>query len=191
MRAFLGFNKAESIAVTAILLILGMVVYSNLAVAQRRSRDSQRKSDIRTIHDGLVKYQNDFGHFPASLDGKIVACGTEKDNDGLPILIPCEWGWDSLRDVADPAYPAYITKLPSDPNHGQGKRYYYISNQKRFQIYTALESAEEAEYNTSVIARNLPCGNQDCNAGLAFSTTPIERSIENYEEELREKEKNK
>lgn len=187
-RFFLGFNRNESIAVGFILLVLGTAIYSNLQVALRRSRDAQRKADVRAVSDALAKFQHDFAYFPISENGKIVACGGEqKDEKGFPILTACEWGWDSLRDVADSDYPAYLTRIPSDPKHGDGRRYYYLSNQKRFQIFASLEGLDEQEADPKIAARNLPCGNKICNFGLGYSETPTDITIEEYEKQLLEK----
>jgi hypothetical protein len=48
-----------------------------------------------------------------------------------------------------------------------------------------LESKEEAEYNEAINKRNLSCGNSICNFGLASGDTPLTKTIEEYEYELK------
>lgn len=187
---FFGFTGAEKLVVVLILFSLISLSYFNLQTSFRKSRDAQRKSDIRSIYDGLMAYENDFGAFPASFQGKIVACkGELNEETNLYELVPCEWYWDGLRDVNDDNYPSYLENIPSDPFHGKGARYLYISNGKHFQVYAALESDSEDEYEPAIVARQLNCGNQICNFGRSDGKTPLDKSLEEYENELRDAEK--
>ncbi len=169
--------------VSLILLTIIAASLINFKIAFRKSRDNQRKNDIRDIYDTLMKYQHEVGSFPLSQDGKIVACGGELDEKGILHLRPCEWYKDSLLP--------YLSLVHGDPQQGQGAFYYYLSNGKHFQIYGALESREEDEYEPKVVARDLPCGNRICNFGRSDGTTPLDKSLEEYENELREKENEK
>ncbi|MBI2065889.1 hypothetical protein HYT60_00040 [Candidatus Woesebacteria bacterium] len=166
----------------AVILILGAIVLASLAnfkVSLRRARDVQRKSDVRSVTDALVKYSEDFGPFPLSEDGKIVACKgpeTKVDEKGrITGLIACGWGEDALVD-----------KLPQDPLFEKGFRYLYLSNGKRFQLYASLEGTDEPEYDPKIIVRKLSCGEFICNFGLSYGRTPLDKSIEEYENELLE-----
>ena len=180
----LGFSKNELRGVALILLILFVAVGLNLRVSLRKSRDSQRRSDVRAIADGVQAFHEDFGFFPRSHEGKIVACNGSLDVDGNPVFEPCEWLYDSLRDSFDLDYPPYMERIPTDPHHNSGVRYHYISNGSRYQIYGSYESSGEPEYEAGVVARNLSCGNKVCNFGRAYSQTPLDVSIEQYESEL-------
>lgn len=188
----LGFNKGEFLTVSAILLVLIAMIAINLQISFRKSRDLQRKNDIRTIYDALHAYHTDFGYFPLSDDeGKILACIKDMDNIrtnelGEVLYDPCVWGQDALRDVFDESYRPYLPALPIDPHHREGASYYYISNGERFQIYGALEGINEPEYEESVISRQLNCGVRICNFGWAFGSTPLDKSLEAYENELTE-----
>ncbi len=180
MKCF-GFSKREIVGLGSILLIIFCATALNLRVSIRKGRDSQRKADLRRISDVLGEYNQDFGIFPFSDKGRIVACVSpegELDEQGKPILVPCEWAFDGISP--------YIEALPSDIHHGQGARYYYLSNGKRFQIYASLESSTEPEYDPKIVARNLACGNRVCNFGLALGKTPLDKSIEEYENEMRD-----
>ena len=86
---------------------------------------------------------------------------------------------------------SYLERIPSDPKHDEGARYYYVSNGRRFQIYASLEGRDEDEFSEAILARNLPCGKEICNFGLAYGKTPLDKSLEEYENELRNLEKTK
>jgi type II secretory pathway pseudopilin PulG len=185
----LGFSKGESLAVAIILTVLVGATLLNLRVAQRRARDEQRKSDVRNISDGLAKYYNDFAFYPlASGDGRILSCGKYVPPNTTDFNFrPCVWGDDSIVDLTDPNYPPYVAHLPADPQSQDGVNYLYISNGKRFQILASLEGTDEVGYDPKIVARNLKCGKNICNFGIASSGTPIDKSIEEYEESLKPK----
>lgn len=173
--------------VLVILLAIVAATLINLRVSFRKARDAQRKADIRSIYDALMKYQHEFGFFPASSeDGRIMACGGRLDEKGFPVFDPCQWYEDALQDVFDPSYPAYLKVIPGDPRQGQGRSYYYLSNSKHFQIYASLESDSEDEYEPAVVNRNLPCGQYICNVGRSDGKTPLDKSLQEYENELLE-----
>lgn len=182
----LGFSKTELYSVAAILGILGIAMILNLQLSLRRSRDSQRKSDIRSIYKALEAYQSSVGQLPASENGMIVACDSGEKNDmGLPILEGCAWGWSSLKSISDDAQ-VFLERIPSDPDHDDGARYLYISNSKRFQLFASLEGEDEAEYDPQIVARNLACGNEVCNFGLGYSDIPTNISLEEYEASIKD-----
>jgi len=178
----LGMTKEEIVGIFIILLVISSVSYFNFMVSLRRSRDSQRKSDIRQISDALDKYNTDLGFYPAALDGKISACDGGNDEKGFPIFRPCEWGKEALPGIFDP------TIIPLDVHTGDGASYLYLSNSKRFQLFASLEGNDEAEYDPKIVARNLSCGNRICNFGLSSGSTPLDRSIQEYEDEIAPKE---
>jgi type II secretory pathway pseudopilin PulG len=182
MRIF-GFRRKELIAVAVILLTISAVTYSNLQVSLRRGRDLQRKNDIRTIHDALIEYMNDESSFPQEFQGRIVACLGEMNDEGVSQQVPCDWHRDGLANIYKDI--VYLEHLPTDPQHNDGARYYYISNGRYFQIYAALEGSDEDEYDEAIVARDIRCGDRVCNYGRGFQGTPLDKSIEEYENELR------
>lgn len=186
-----------------ILVLIVVVSTGNFRVSLRRARDADRKQAIGAMVTALTKYHEDFGFFPpATEDGRIVAC---KDEFGpiqlegdvdetleerlLKIFRPCEWGEDSLRDVTDPDYPPYFRTLPEDPRHEDGFSYYYQSNTNRFQVYTSLEGEDEDEYTPTIEEKGFMCGSYTCNFGKASGSTPLDKTIREYENELKEKAK--
>lgn len=200
------FSKNELLGIGVIVFLILVASFSNFRIALRRSRDAQRRADLGSISDALGKYQLDFGLFPlSSPDNNIMACkpeGIEKlieestKEGGFDYqyyysnLKPCEWGIDGLRDFSDESYSPYLETLPIDPRAGKGFSYAYLSNGKRFQIYAYLEGEnKEVGYSEGIVKRSLICGPKKCNYGKAFGKTPLEKSIEEYENELIEKSK--
>ena len=197
------FTKRESIGVSIILAIVVLLSLYNFRIALRRSRDSQRRSDLGQISNALDKYHEDFGFFPLnSENGEIKACRPEGFDElvkeladkrefdtskYLNALAPCIWGRNSLEDLADERFSAYLETIPKDPRKDLGNSYFYLSRGSRFQIYAFLEG-EEAEigYNEGILARNLKCGENLCNFGKSFGETPLDISIEEYENGLME-----
>lgn len=201
------FSKNEVIGTVAILAIIALATFSNLRLAMRRARDVQRRTDLDVITGALEKYQADYGFFPPSENGKLKACRGENFEEQLlkvrqikpfdweeffKILKPCVWGKDALADLFDASYSPYLMVIPADPKAGIGNSYLYISNTKRFQIYGYLEGEEEEiGFREEIVTRGLSCGNKVCNFGRAYGVTPLDKSIEEYENELLEQQKAK
>lgn len=196
------FTKNESIGIGAILLFIFLLTGFNLQISLRRSRDSQRRADISAIVNALDKYQKDFGFFPPSTDdGKIIACkgsnfgpipADVKEQDKrsyfINMLRGCNWGEDSLRDVEDDSYPPYMKTIPVDPRAKDGYSYYYISDMNTFQLFAYLEGGKSEEgFRQGIVDRNLRCGEKICNFGKAYGETPLEITIQEYENEIRNK----
>ena len=199
------FTKNELIGTVVILTIIGFITFKNILVAERRARDSQRQADISAVADALQAFFDDYGYFPPSEDGYIKACKSEKfaaileevkrlkefdRNKYFEGLTKCVWGKDAFTDLLDEAYTLYLRAIPKDPREDSGLRYFYISNQNRYQIYTALEGkSDEDTYNSGIVSRNLACGNEICSFGKSYGETPLDKSIEEYEQELIELQK--
>ncbi|MBU0572265.1 hypothetical protein KKH23_01175 [Patescibacteria group bacterium] len=195
-----SFSKNEILGILIILTLILTASLYNFRISLRRARDAQRKADLGQIADAIGAFQNDFGFYPPSLDGKIVACkkdgvdnyteyknsliSKDKEIDLFEIYAPCEWGKDSLSDVFDPEYPPYVNTLPSDPQSSMGAYYTYISNENRFQLYAGLEGKDEDDAQSVIAERDISCGVRICDFGRASGATPLEKSIEEYENEL-------
>lgn len=182
-----AFSKEEKYALAIILGVIIIVSAPNFAVSLRLSRDAQRKADIGSVYSALNEFQADFGSFPLSKNGQIAACEPVVKKGLFFDFSPCVWGKDSLKDLSDPGYPPYLKTLPQDPYFNRGVNYYFLSNGNRYQIYGALEGKGEDEYDEKIVERQLPCGNKICNFGKAFGKTPLDKSIEEYENEINAK----
>lgn len=199
------FTKRELTGVVIIIGLVFLVTLNNMRIALRRSRDTTRKQDMGSVSDALHRYYQNFGFFPPSENGMIKACKGENFDKILSELEKgsvfdrtkffeglrgCVWGKDSFPDVSDSSFEPYLSVLPQDPKGGEGLSYFYLSNTAKFQLYTSLEgNSEEEGYNADIVRRNLLCGIKLCSYGKSFSDTPLDKSIEEYEEELLEKQK--
>jgi hypothetical protein len=131
----------------------------------------------------LNVFQARYKVFPESTeDGKMKICydstgAVDIDKNGDNIIdikfATCEWGQDS-----------YIGRIPQDPHVAKGVNYFYVSNGKRYQLYEALEARDDAEYSKEILKRNIMCGNRVCNAGRGYSDTPLDMTLEEYENKL-------
>lgn len=203
------FTRNETLVVSGIFVFTLLVTLYNLNISLRRSRDAQRRSDISALTMALKEYRDDFGFYPPSENGKIVACKGEnfeagwndiksniKDDEKFDrekffsILTVCEWGKDALKDVTDDSYKPYVKVISGDPKGEKGMSYLYLSNSNRFQLFTYMEGgSEEIGYDEAIVKRNLECGEGFiCSFGKSYDV-PIDRSIEDYEKELLEKAK--
>lgn len=151
-----------------VLLLIGISSYANFQMSFVRSRDVQRKNDLKHIAAALNSYLYDFGHYPPSSEGNIIACGDAEHPRA------CVWGEDGIRDLTDPTYPPYVDPLPRDPQKGKGRSYVYISNSSNFQLFASLENEKDDEYNEKVAQRHLVCEIGICNFGIASSGKPEE-----------------
>jgi len=107
-----GFTLIELLVVIALIGILSTLVLANLNSARERSRDVQRKSDLRNIQTALRIYYNDLGGFPDSnASYAILGCGALGTT-------ACSWGaeWSVGTTV-------YMSLLPTDPQPSQSYRY--------------------------------------------------------------------
>jgi hypothetical protein len=186
------FTKGELIGVACILFVIVRVSIPNFKASVMRSRDAQRKNDLGSVSEALSRFQKDLKTFPlSSRDGRILACNPRQVEDLSGRLVieyeACEWGKDALADELDPTFPPYLKTLPTDPKFSEGLGYLYFSNGSRFQLYAHLEAQSDEENNAGVEARGLACGNRVCNYGRSYANTPLEKSLEEYENELLQK----
>lgn len=191
------FTKSELKIVGSILFIIAFISFFNFRVSIRRARDNQRKNDFGTLQSALEEYNHYTGMYPlSSSEGKIIACkGDDTYFDEVlktwVNLKACDWGKDDLKDISDPESPIFMSPIPTDPKNLEGIAFRYISTGKRYQLLAFLEGEDEAEFDPVIKSRNLSCGVEICNFGKASGNTPLDKSIEEYENELLEKEKPK
>lgn len=193
------FTKEELFSVLLIFAVLISVSVPNFVSSLRRARNQTRKDDMGMLSKVVDKYKSDFGSYPLSTDdGRFLAClkpGSKvevaKDGRLIADLIPCEWGKDALIDLTPGSTKVYVQQLPADPHADEGVSYLYYSDGSRFQIFAALEGTDDAEYDTSIINRQLSCGGSTCNLGRGYGCEPVKTLAQCEEEQLRELEKQK
>lgn len=146
-----AFTLIELLVVMAIIGILAAVGLVSFRTSQARSRDAERKSDLKQIASSLELYYADYAKYPGAM-----VWGSEF-TDGKTV---------------------YFKKLPNDP--ASGLTYVYRnpdspSNQK-FQLYAHLENSEDINClpdtngNKSCIAPDVPAG-VTCGAVCNFAIT--------------------
>lgn len=167
-----GFTRKELLGVGAIFLILGGFSYLNFMESKEKERDEGRKAAARLIANALESYHKDFGVFPPSRDGYILACHDPKNVE------PCIWGRDKLQDLNDPKYEPYLDPIPLDPRYGQGNSFYYVSSLSEFQVFAHLERRTDPEWSEYVDRLDLPCGQERCNYGITLSRRPVTKFLE-------------
>lgn len=205
MKKIIFFNKRESIGIVLILLFIFAFSTYNYFVSLRRARDIQRRDDLTALSVALERYYNDFNRYPlATDDGRLIAClpkgwtfeDMKKILAGRPLenrdkmfakMEPCEWGKDSLADISDNSRDIYLTVIPKDSRTQDGYAYRYYSTGKHFQVYGAFEGKANLEYSKAIFDKKIPCGVQTCNFGKASRGTPLDKSLGQYENELRTK----
>lgn len=86
----------------------------------------------------------------------------------------------SLNDLKN-----IIPSVPADPKGKEGYAYLYLTDGSHFQLYGSLESSDEAGYDDKIVRLNLKCGVKVCNMGKSDGKTPLDKSLQEYENELR------
>jgi type II secretory pathway pseudopilin PulG len=192
------FKTHELVIVLAVLSTIGIFSIYNLRIAQRRARDFQRKDDISNLANALFYYREDLGFYPpSSPDGKIIACHTDEqlleDSDELTskfilsnesMFRQCQYGYDSIEETFKHNPKTYIKIIPGDPKTIEGYSYRYVSTDDSFQLFASLESDRQDEFDSKIKSRSLICGIGICNFGKSSPGTPLDKSLEEYENEI-------
>lgn len=132
-----AFTLIELLVVISIIGILATLVSANLNSARSRARDSQRKSDLRSVATALRLYYNDHGEYPTNnTSGEMMACGAAAN-------VKCTWG-----DEWAVGSTVYMSKLSKDPLTSQTYKYTADSANDTYTISACLEN----ESDTSGIA---------------------------------------
>lgn len=151
-------SKLEKIWIVAVLVIIIGATTFNMMLSQRRSRDAQRKADLRGIAEAVEKFHDEFTYYPQELDGKIVACGDPAYRDERYHFDICDWS-----NNITPLLFYEPGRLPLDPKHSEGWQYRYTSDGTSYKLLTSLEDEGDEDFNPEVVNLGLICGNKVCN----------------------------
>lgn len=138
-----GFTLIELMVVIAIIGLLTAILFANFTNIQKRSRDGQRKTDLRTIQHALELYRADQGSYPTGIYG-----GTN-----------CPAG--SPNGLCSTSSSVYMQKVPGD---NQGTNYwncgnYWYSSASPYTTYTlsaCLENTSDNDPNTGGLPSGAP-----------------------------------
>jgi prepilin-type N-terminal cleavage/methylation domain-containing protein len=170
-----AFTLVELLVVISIIGILASIGLVAFRSAQARSRDAERKSDLKELSSALELFYSDYGKYPSSSGGQIMACGYDSTTS---TGTACVWGEGEFRDTfgGGTTKTIYFKVIPKDEI--TGRTYYYRTvavnsvADSGFQIYAYLENDQDS----SIITTDVPCATGlNCNFAITSSnTTPFE-----------------
>jgi type II secretion system protein G len=167
-----AFTLIELLVVIAILGILATIGIGGFRSSQIRSRDAQRKSDLKQIASALELYYSDYGKYPAAGTGGVInGCPAETDS--------CTWGNVNIG-FQDSQGKIYLRQIPKDPQ--AGNYYYRVSaNKNKFQLFTHLENSQDKNcVDANCATTDLPsvCGTGlNCNYAVTSTNAGPKESI--------------
>ncbi len=123
-----AFTLLELLIVMVILALLAGLGLMSFGTIQMKSRDSRRKQDLANVSKALETYYNDYGKYPASVDGLIVGCGAGGAEH-------CKWGSPWMDDKNT----LYMSVLPQDPASNQRYFYDWVNNNSYY-LFARLEN---------------------------------------------------
>ncbi len=141
-KATAGFTLMELLIAITIMLIISGVSLSAFWQSQKKSRDSQRKSELAQIARALELFNEDFAEYPEASDGLILGC----QNAVGGVMVVCSWE-SEFRAYPRDVEVIYMKELSADP--GNSYEYYYEKVSDGFNLYSVLENDQDATFNSS------------------------------------------
>lgn len=147
-----GFTLIELLTVIAIIGILMGFLTVNFIGVRQRSRDAQRKSDLRQIQSALELYRSDNDAYPTELATSVdcVSPGTQFTGGGT----------------------LYMQRIPCDPQ--QAAVYSYIlspvsslANCSQYQLAACVENTGDTDSNIYA-SETPPTGITSCSSGKYY-----------------------
>ncbi len=136
-----GFTLIELLIVIAIIGVLATILLVNFMGVRQRTRDAQRKADLRQIQSAIELYKADQGDYPSG------------------VTTP----YSMLTSVACPTSPSplvggtvtYLAKIPCDPSgiswYNSGN-YFYSLNGNTYTLRACIENSNDTDQNVVAIA---------------------------------------
>ncbi|HEY4504533.1 MAG TPA: prepilin-type N-terminal cleavage/methylation domain-containing protein [Candidatus Paceibacterota bacterium] len=121
-----GFTLIELLIVIAIIGVLATILLANFIGVRQRSRDAQRKADLRQIQSAIELYKADQGVYPTPLYS--TDCPTSSPLVGGTVT--------------------YVAKIPCDPSgisYWNSGNYYYSLNGTAYTLGACIENANDAD----------------------------------------------
>lgn len=123
-----GFTLVELLVVITIVSILTVISLGSYTSAQIKAKDSQRKSDLKSISESLMLYYNDMGSFPS-----------------LFIFGNSDVGFTGKNGLV------YMRQTPIDPRNMNEYVYIYkvTPDLKAFNLFANLENKKDSQCETT------------------------------------------
>lgn len=139
-----AFTLIELLVVISLIGVLSTLLIANLNSARERSRDVQRKSDLRNIQTALRLYYNDYGAYPETF---------------------ALWGqpW-TLGSTT------YMNLVPAEPLSDRTYEYTDDSVNDAYVLTACLENKSDDKCDKDAGGEIIPCGVDD--AGCLYSARP-------------------
>ena len=135
LKSSFGFTLIELLIVIAIIGVLATILLANFIGVRQRSRDAQRKADLRQIQSAIELYKADQGTYP------------------LPPLYSASCLPSSpLKDPGGTV--TYMKKIPCDPSLIKISllppgNYAYGLNGTTYDLYACIENSNDTDANIS------------------------------------------
>ena len=126
-----GFTLIELLIVIVIIGVLATILLANFIGVRQRSRDAQRKADLRQLQSAVELYKADQNSYPSS---SLVCEGALKSPD-LSVT--------------------YMAKIPCDPNPILPfplplRNYTYVLSGSTYTLYACIENLNDTDPNVFV-----------------------------------------
>lgn len=156
----MAFTLIELLVVITIIGILLSVATVSWTNAQEKSRDSKRKSGLKSVQQALELYFQDNGTYPPSNGGKIVCPNPPTPTDIV---------WGGNFTCTAPTAATYINPLPKDPRGGTTGTTPIITHDY---YYTTGAATPTGEFLTYILSAGLENDNdaENCTDGAACVT---------------------
>ena len=149
-----GFTLIELLIVIVIIGVLATILLANFIGVRQRSRDAQRKADLRQIQSAIELYKADQGVYPPN-----------------PLYsINCDSYTSSSFSSLTGGSPAitYMTKIPCDPSgttwYNSGNYFYSLAG-NTYTLRACIENSNDTDQNVVVM---LP---SDCSSTKGYELT--------------------
>lgn len=138
-----GFTLIELLVVIAIIGILSTLLTANFIGVRQRSRDAQRKSNLRQIQSALELYRADNASYPLDTSNPFSTC-------------QASFGAGSAT---------YMKQVPCDSN---GSPYTYTSSGSTYTLIACLENTKDSDPQTKTTSPDPPC---NTTTGVSYTLT--------------------